>query len=481
MIRSLPRSLSRLTSHSGFKKYFFNTGWLMLDKVLRMFLGLFVGVWVARYLGPENFGILNFAMSFVGLFGAFGKLGLDGIIVRNIVREPEERDEILGTSLVLRLCGAIVLMLAVFGALQLTSATTYEKIIVMIIAFGQLFMSFEVFDFYFQSQVKAKFSGITGTFGLLASSIARISFILLGLPLIWFAGAVIIEQMTKAIFFIYFYIKTASPIDKSTNNKYTNPPITNTHSKLKIYPVKCRRQSAKLIFNGVQNLKFSKATSLALLKDSWPLILSGLVVMVYMRIDQVMIKEMLNNEAVGQYAAAVRISQVWYFIPMMISNSLFPAIVNAKKQSEELYYDRLQNLYTFLIWLAIAIALPMTFLSEWIVAILFGPEYSQAANVLKIHIWAGVFMSLGVASGKWLLSENLQKLAFWRTFSGMVFNVILNIYFIKKYGISGAAISTLISQIIAAYVFDFFNKKTREMFYIKTKTILLVNIFDKRR
>jgi len=475
LIQNLKFNIQHLRKHSGFRRYFFNTGWLMLDKVLRMFLGLFVGVWVARYLGPENFGILNFAMSFVGLFGAFGKLGLDGIIVRNIVREPGERDEILGTSLILRFCGAIVLMLTVFGALQLTSATTHEKIIVMIIAFGQLFMSFEVFDFYFQSQVKAKFSGITGTFGLLASSIARISFILLGLPLIWFAGAVIIEQLTKAIFFIYFYIKTASPTHKSSNNQYTN-----AHSKLNIYPVKCRRQSAKLIFNGVKNLKFSKATALALLKDSWPLILSGLVVMVYMRIDQVMIKEMLNNEAVGQYAAAVRLSEVWYFIPMMISNSLFPAIINAKKQSEELYYARLQNLYTFLIWLAIAIALPMTFLSEWIVTILFGPEYSQAANVLMIHIWAGVFVFLGVAFSKFLISENFTKKTFARTLVGAMMNVLLNYFMIPKFGISGAAIATLLSQFTANYLYDFFDKDLRKHLIIKNKGFFPIYLVKRR-
>jgi O-antigen/teichoic acid export membrane protein len=450
-------------SHSGFKKYFFNTGWLMLDKVLRMFLGLFVGVWVARYLGPENFGILNFAMSFVGLFGAFGKLGLDGIIVRNIVREPDERDEILGTSLFLRLCGAIVLMLAVFGALQLTSTTTHEKIIVMIIAFGQLFMSFEVFDFYFQSQVKAKFSGITGTFGLLASSIARISFILLGLPLIWFAGAVIIEQLTKAIFFLFFYIKTASPIHKPSNNKDTNTQIINTDSKLNI-----------------KNLKLSKATAVALLKDSWPLILSGLVVMVYMRIDQVMIKEMLNNEAVGQYAAAVRISEAWYFIPIVITNSLFPSIVNAKKQSEDLYYTRLQNLYTFMVWMAIAVAVPMTFLSGWIINVLFGSEYSQAANVLKIHIWAGVFVFLGVAFSKFLISENFTKKAFARTFIGAIMNVSLNYFMIPKFGISGAAIATLLSQFTANYLYDFFDKDLRKHLIIKNKSFFPVYIIRRR-
>ncbi|TYB33440.1 MAG: flippase [Flexistipes sinusarabici] len=466
MIHSLSRSLSRLTSHSGFKKYFFNTGWLMLDKVLRMFLGLFVGVWVARYLGPENFGILNFAMSFVGLFGAFGKLGLDGIIVRNIVRDPDERDEILGTSLVLRLCGAIVLMLAVFGALQLTSATTYEKIIVMIIAFGQLFMSFEVFDFYFQSQVKAKFSGITGTFGLLASSIARISFILIGLPLIWFAGAVIIEQLTKAIFFIYFYIKTASPIDKSTNNKYTNnkytkPPITNTHSKLNI-----------------KNLKFSKATSLALLKDSWPLIFSGLAVAFYMKIDQIMVKELINNEAVGYYSVAVRLSEVWLFITMSITQSLFPATLNAKIISNDLYYERLTQFYKLLFIISFSISIVIYFFSEYIVILLFSSEYFKSIAILQIYVWSTIFVFLNNGSWHWYIAENLQHLAAIRLFVGAIANFILNYFLIKAYGLTGAATATVLSYAIASYFGNLIFKRTRINFKIQTLAIL--NVFNIR-
>jgi len=430
--------IKKIFSHPGFKKYFFNTGWLMLDKVLRLFLGLFVGVWVARYLGPKNFGILSFAMSFVGLFGAFGKLGLDGIVVRNIVREPEERDEILGTSFVLKLLGSIFLLLAVFIALQFTSTTTYEKIIVMIIAFGQLFMSFEVFDFYFQSQVKAKYSGLAGAAGLIASSVARILFILLRLPLIWFAGVVVIEQLTKAVFFLYFYIK----------------------QKLQI-----------------KNLKFKISCAKKLLQGSWPLILSGLVVMIYMRIDQVMIKEMLDNEAVGQYAAAVRLSEAWYFIPMVISSSLFPAIINAKKVSEELYYARLQRLYDLMVWLAIAIALPMTFLSDWAINLLYGEQYNQAGSVLMIHIWAGVFVFLGVASGKWLLNENLQIFSTVNTSIGAITNVGLNYILIPKIGIVGAAWATLISYFVAAYLSLLFWKKTRPNFINLSKSILIARMF----
>ena len=201
--------------------------------------------------------------------------------------------------------------------------------------------------------------------------------------------------------------------------------------------------------------------------------------MIYMRIDQIMIQEMLGEREVGLFSAAVRISEVWYFIPMIITASLFPSIVNAKKISEELYYARLQRLYTFMVWLAIAIALPMTFLSDWLVTLLYGESYREAGQVLMVHIWAGVFVFLGVASGRWLISENLQWIAFYRTFSGAIINIILNFVLIPIYGLIGAAIATVIAQTMAAFVCDILSKKTRMAFFMKLNTLNIVKIFQR--
>ncbi|OAD19255.1 polysaccharide biosynthesis protein [Candidatus Thiomargarita nelsonii] len=141
-------------------------------------------------------------------------------------------------------------------------------------------------------------------------------------------------------------------------------------------------------------LQWRWSVASALLRDSWPLILSGMVVSIYMKIDQVMIKEMLGTKEVGLYAAAVKLSEAWYFLPVLITNSLFPAIIKAKKVSQEFYYNRLQKLYDLMVWMAIAIALPMTFLSDWIVNLLYGGEYNEAGNILRVHIWAGVLNTL---------------------------------------------------------------------------------------
>lgn len=161
---------------------------------------------------------------------------------------------------------------------------------------------------------------------------------------------------------------------------------------------------------------------------------------------------------------------------MAITSSVFPAIINAKKQGEKIYYQRLQKLYDLLVWLSVAIALPITFLATWVIRVLYGDAFLSAAGVLSIHIWAGVFLGLGVASGRWFLCENMQKEAFYRTFLGGICNVVLNIIMIPKYGIKGAAIATLISQSIAAYFYDALSHKTKDVFLMKTRSF---NVFNK--
>ncbi|KFJ42454.1 flippase [Francisella philomiragia] len=420
----------------GFKKYFANTGWLFIGNISRMLAALVVGIWVARYLGPEKFGVLNYASSFVALFSVLTTLGLDGIVVRELVKDPSKSNTILGSAFGLKFIGFFALLIILSSVLYLTDESIYTKSIIFIVALSTMMQSFNVLDFYFQSQVKSKFVAFANLISLIISSITKIILILCGAKLIYFAAVVVLDSFTLSIGFIYFY------------------------------------QSKR--FGNIKKWRFKFAVAKSLLRDSWPLILSGLAVSIYMNIDQVMINHMLGAEEVGQFAAAVRISTVWYFVPVVICSSLFPAIINAKKVSEELYYARLQRLYDLMVWMAIAIALPMTFMSDWVVNLLYGQQYNQAGSVLMIHVWAGVFVSLGVASGRWLLIENMQKISFYRTAYGCLVNIVLNIFLMPRYGVQGAAIATLISQIIAAYVADLFNKKTMKMFFMKTQSLFLM-------
>jgi O-antigen/teichoic acid export membrane protein len=422
-------------------KYFKNTSWLMGEKILRIGVGLFVGIWVARYLGPEQFGLLSYAQSFVFLFTAIATLGLDGIVVRELVKYPKKRGSLLGTAFGLKFIGAILILPILAVAVQLTSNDNYTNLLVFIIASATIFQSFNVIDFYCQATVQSKYVAFANAATLAISSVVKVALLLNEAPLIAFAAMIVFDSIVLSSGLIYFYFK---------------------YLKLKLI-----------------DLKFSQTIAIELLRDSWPLILSGLVVSVYMKIDQVMIKEIIDLEAVGQYAAAVRISEAWYFIPMVIASSIFPAIINAKNISNHAYYIRIQNLYSSIVWVTVVITVPISLFSDWVISFLYGLQYSQAANVLTIHALSGVFVSLGVVSGKWYLIENLQMLAFWRTFFGMLINVLLNFILIPTFGLIGAAFATLVGQAAAAIIFDVFHKKTRPQFRLKVKALLLINNFEK--
>lgn len=437
MLTRLHHLFAQAKSHQGFRRYFANTSWMFVEQILRMVAGLLVGIWVARYLGPTQFGVFSYAIAFTALFGSIAKLGLDGIVVRELVRDPDRRDLYMGTAFWLKLVGSIAMLIVMAFVVRLTSNDGITNIYIFIIGAGALFQSFEVVDFYFQSKVLSRFVSICKLTQLFISSLLKIYLVVAGADLIWFVLVSLIDQITLAIslFCAYRYQKIGS--------FYRH---------------------------------FDLATANQLLRDSWPLIISGLVVIIYMRIDQIMIKEILGEREVGVYSAATRISEVWYFMPMLLTNSLFPSIVNARQVSEELYCKRLQKLFELMFLMAFLVAFVLTFFSHFIISTLYGENYIEAAGVFSIHIWAGVFVFLGVGAGKWFLAENLQRLNFYRILGGGVLNILLNLILIPKYGINGAAYATIVSQAFASVFLNFVHKKSRKLFVMQIKSIFVFNL-----
>lgn len=440
----LPAFIHRRIAHRpNLVKIVDNMGWLFLDKLLRMGLGLFVGVWVARYLGPEQFGLLSFATAFVGLFGAIAGLGLPGIVVRDIVRDPSRKEDTLGTAALLQFIGGLLaygLILATIFWLRPDDALA--KALVAILGSTMLFKASEVAVYWFESQVLSKYTVWVQNGSFLVFAAIKIVLILNNAPLIAFASVIMAEALMVALLML----------------------------------VMLGLRGPRL-----RHLRITLTRAKGLLADSWPLLLSGIAIVIYMKIDQIMLGQMVGDEAVGIYSAAVRISEVWYFIPMMIVASVFPAILEAKKRSETQYYQRFQHLYDLMVWLSVAVALPMTFLSTPIVTLLFGESFSASGTVLAIHIWAAVFVFLGVASSKWFLAENRQMLNLQRTALGAVVNVVLNFLLIPDYGPVGAAVATVVSQATAAFFFDAVQPVTREMFFMKIKSMNLLRLISHLR
>lgn len=431
---SVFKKINSLINNQGAMMYLKNTSWLLFEKTLKITAGLFIGIWVARYLGPEDFGEFSFALSFVGLFIALATLGLDGIVIRNLVNNQNQRNQILGSAFFLKFIGSILVLLLITISTTFFLDSDNTSTLILIIASATVFQSFNVIDFYFQSKVLSKYVVYCNIITLFLSSSIKILLIINNAPLMSFAYVILLESILLAVGLIYFYYKNGLDIRHWLI------------SKTAIYP---------------------------LLKDSWPLILSGLVVSIYMNIDQVMINHMLSTKAVGEYAAAIRISEALYFIPMVISASLFPAIINAKKTSQELYHNRLQKLYDIMVWLAIFIAIPMSIFASHIIHFLYGAQYAQASEVLVVHIWTGVFIFLGLSSAKWFITENLQSFLFYRSIIGALINIILNYILIPQYGIQGAAIATLTAQLVASYLFNLSHKRLLFTFKLQTKALLL--------
>lgn len=425
----------------NFLKYLFNTSWLFFEKVLRLISGIFVGIWIARYLGPKDFGLFNYVQSFVGVFAILANLGLDTILVRELVLQKHSQNEVLSTAFLLKLFGSFLLILLLIFILYYTNESKYNVFLVLVIASATIFQAFTVIDHYFQSIVASKYIVYANVFSLIISNTIKIILLVNKASLLSFSFVVLYESFFVAVFYTYFLIKKSKDL------------------RIK--------------------LTFKKQIAYYLLNDSWPVILSGIVISIYMRVDQVIIKQLLNTSAVGQYAAAVRLSEAWYFIPMVISTSLYPALINAKKNSKAIYLDRLQKLYDLMTWMAIIVAIPMTFFSDWIVQILYGSDYSESGSVLKVHIWTGVFVFIGLAFSSFLTVENLTKKSFYRTLLGAIVNIALNYIFIPKYGIIGSAYATLIAQIFANYIYDLFDKSLHYQFVMKSKSLFPIHYLRK--
>jgi len=403
-----------------------------------MGVGLLVGVWFARYLGPKQFGLYSYAFSFSGLFGTIAGLGLNGIVVRDLVKEPENTNSILGTAFVLQLLAGFLAFACAVIAISIVKPDAFlTKLMVAVFGFMMVLKATDVIKYWFESQVESKYTAWIeiGAFSLF--SFIRVALILAQASIMAFVWAAVVELALASISLMAMYVWRVG--------------------KLTAWRVRYQQAAA-------------------MLKNSWPLILSGMAISVYMRIDQVMLGQMLGDRSVGIYSAAVRISELWYFIPGVIVSSAFPTIIEAKKKSEALYNQRLQKLYVIMVWLALAVALPMTLASKWIVTALFGPLYAEAGGVLAIHIWTGIFVFLGIASSNWFLIENLQKLSLYRTIAGAVINIILNIFLIPSYGAIGAAMATVVAQAFSALFFDLLNSRTRLMFSQKINAFNVVRL-----
>jgi len=432
LIYIIKKKTNALLNNPGFVKYFKNTSWLFAERIIRMIVGLFVGLWVARYLGPEQFGVFSYAQSFVGLFAAIATLGLDGIVVRELVKDESRRDELIGTAFGLKVMGALAVLAILAFAVHFTSNDTYTNTLVFIIASATIFQSFNVIDFYFQSKVMSKYVVYANMISLFLTSIVKVVLILNDAPLAAFAWVTLFDSAVLAMGLIYFYIKNNSD----------------------------GLAGRRGIFN-TQNLTFNKTTAIALLKDSWPLILASIASMINMRIDQVMLGNMANYEVVGNYAAAVRVAEIWLILPVIIGQSILPALISAHKHSLELYRKRVFDTVKYMSFFAIPFAVAVSLLANYIIWLLYGEQFKDAGLYLSFYIWTGLPYVVLFSLGQVMLVENLTKWSLYITIVAVVVNITLNYTLIPIYGGLGAiSVSLFVAYLGQVISLSLIYKKT---------------------
>jgi len=435
------RQVQALVQRPDVKKILANTGWLFSDSVFRLVLAVLVSAWVARYLGTQQYGQLNLALAYMTLAAPIARLGLDSILVPRMLNEPQQVGQILGTAIFMRL----LMALAMLAPLYLVVASLHRDdptvlLLTVILSLGTLFQALDVLNAWFQSQLASRHSVLARNTSFLLTSGLKLAAILLGAPLLVFGLLYLLDMIVSMLLLWRVYRRNPHP----------------------------------------WTLNWGYARGL--LREGAPLIVAGLAVSVYMRIDQIMLGQMLPpgeaEAAVGAYAAAVRISEMWYFVPLAIITSVIPSIIQSKQQSESLYRKRLQRLFNLMALISYAVCIPMTFLSGLIVELLFGPEYAASVPVLAVLVWAGLWVTLGVVRSHVLVVEGKNWLFTWSVVLGAGVNMLLNLALIPLLGILGAALATLAAQMVASHLTSLALPQLRFLGWMQTRAIVYPNPFN---
>ncbi len=375
-----------------------------------MVLGLFVSVWIARALGPDAFGTLNWMLALVGLLSALTSLGLNELVVRELVRTPEDAPEILGSALALQLLGGSLgfgLLLVLVS--QLRPADGESMALAVVLGVQLLALSADVVRYQFEARLENRYLIWAGWLVFAAITAGRVALLLAGAPMIAFAVMIGLEFILMAV--------TAFVLAVWRNR-------------------------------GTGRWRARGARALSLLKESWPMLFAGIAVLINLRVDQIMLGDMRGDGEVGIYSAAVRVSELWYFLPVVIAGSAYPALVALHGRDAAAEAARWARLYAAMLWLAVAAGVVASLTAGWGVRLLFGAPYAAAGPVLALHIWAGIPVCLGLVWSKWMLLHNKQRLTLAMQLGGAALNVGLNLWLIPEFGAMGAALATLGSYFI---------------------------------
>ena len=385
-----------------------NSGWLFLDKLLRLGLGVVIGAWVARYLGPSEFGVLAYVLAYIALFQAVANLGLDGITVRDISQHKVEANNLLGTVFILRLgAGVVCWLTAIIGMAWLNGWEDRSVQLTALVGGILIFQPADTVDLWFQSQSQSRRTVFAKVTAYLISSSAKVTLILIGAPLEAFAAVILLEGLLAALGLALAYKRFS-----------------------------CKQRWGR-------NINIARK----LLHESWPFILGGVSIMIYMRIDQIMIKEMLGSTPLGIYAAVLPLATLWQVIPVTLNASLAPFVARKKANSEAEYWLALEKIFKVYSLIGWMVCIPTIALGHWIVPLIYGSQYREGVLVLSIYVLTNLFINMGMAQGLWMLNERRPIISLVNTVTGAIVCIVGNYLFIPHFGISGVAAVAVLAQL----------------------------------
>jgi O-antigen/teichoic acid export membrane protein len=399
----------------GLKKYFANTGWMFIGRIITFLVSFLTIAFVSRYLGPENLGKLSYAQSYIAVISMFASLGIDQIVYRDLVAHPDREGEILGTAIVVKMFFGVLTFLVAVLVSFFASEELLITWLIAILACSFILQPFGVIGHVFNARVLSRYPTYVAIGIAFVIPLAKLLVIYFDQGVLFLAATITTEAALLSIAYIVLY--------------------------------------RTVLRGSILNLRASFPTALLLARDSWPIMLVGVTGYLYARIDQIMLQHFLGPEAVGFYDPAVRLTEPLGFVPGVIMGSLFPAIINAKKTNLVEYYKRLRSLAYLCLGTSISLALALFFVAPWVIELLYGSEFTRSVSILQIYVWTNIGTVAMALMFNYFIAENRTYLQLIFTVFGAVLNIILNYLMIPIIGVTGAAYATLITTLSVLVLF----------------------------
>lgn len=417
-----------------------NAGYLIAGKIVQMALGLVVSLLTARYLGPSNYGLINYANAYTAFFAAICTLGINNVLVKEFLDHPGQEGMVIGTTMGLRAVSSILSAIAIVMISCVLDAGEVTTILIVALAsVGMVFQVVETFNYWFQSRLESKVTAQAALYAYLLSSAFKVYLLATGKSVAFFALVTSLDYLCLGVILYAQYRK-----------------------------------------HGGGRLCFSRAYGKQLLGKSRHFILSGMMIAVYSQTDKLMLKQMISETETGYYGIAVTLCGMWCFILSAIIDSLYPSIMEAARAGDERdFKKRNVQLYAIVFYLSVAASLFFTVFAKTVISIMYGASYLPAVAPLRIITWYTAFSYLGVARNAWVVAKDRQKYLFAIYAASAAANVLLNYLLIPPLGASGAAIASLAAQVFTTLIVPFFIRGMRENAMMMVDAIMLKGILGR--